>query len=367
MPDDVITSLEQVTTAWLTAVLTESGALKSGQVTAFTAGSGRGHWSSNARLALSYSPGAQGECPTNLFLKLVNANTGDGEYFLPSEVAYYTRNYVDLADAPLVRCYNGAYDAAQNRYHLLLDDLSATHKAAYDLQPTLGHGQALAEGLAILHAHGWGSERLQQIGATFHNAEHIHRFVNIARPGIPHVRATFGDRLKPHWPELIGEIFARLPERLVARARDRTHLTLIHGDPNPGNMLAPQVGERPLYLIDQQPFDWSLTTWFGAFDLAYVMALYWESKLRRELEIPVLRHYHEILGARGVHGYSRAQLYDDYRLSVALMVPVAVEYMRGGGDPDWNDFRFGLVQRTLTACDDLGCQELLYNTPQTNF
>ena len=40
------------------------------------------------------------------------------------------------------------------------------------------------------------------------------------------------------------------------------------------------------------------------------------------------------------------------------MVPVAVEYMRDGGDPDWNDFRFGLVRRTLTACDDLRCGQL---------
>ena len=46
-------------------------------------------------------------------------------------------------------------------------------------------------------------------------------------------------------------------------------------------------------------------------------------------------------------------------LPVALMVPVAVEYMRDGGDPDWNEFRCGLVQRTLTACDELACQQLL--------
>ena len=359
MSDDVITNLEQVTTDWLTAVLTQSGALKRGQVTAFQAESGGGHWSSNARLTLSYSAGAQGDCPMHLFLKLVDTDTGDGEFFLPSEVTYYTRDYVDLPDAPLVRCYHGAYDAAQNRYHLLLDDLSATHQAAYDLQPTPEHGLAVAEGLAILHAHWWGDGRLRQNGAAFHDAGHIHRFVEIGRPGLPYVQAVFGERLKSHWLELMAQIFARLPARMVARAQDRTHLTLIHGDPNPGNMLVPLVGERPLYLIDLQPFDWSLTTWTGPYDLAYLMALYWPSNLRRELEIPVLRHYFKTLRARGVQGYAWEQLYEDYRLCVALMVPVAVEYMRDGGDPDWNDFRYGLVQRTLTACDDLDCQQLL--------
>ena len=81
----------------------------------------------------------------------------------------------------------------------------------------------------------------------------------------------------------------------------------------------PKAGERPLYLIDQQPFDWSLTTWLGAYDLAYVMALYCRSDLRRDLEIPVLRHYHRTLTTRGVQGCTREQLYNDYRFSVALM------------------------------------------------
>ncbi len=355
----VITNLEQVTPEWLTAVLCQNGALTTGQVTRFEANRGGGHWSQNARLTLAYSDDAQGECPARLFLKLVDTNTGNGEYFLPSEVTYYTRDYVALADAPLVRCYDGAYDATQNRYHLLLHDMSETHVAAYDLQPALAHGQALAEALAILHVHWWGRERLQQIGATFHNAAHIRRFVEIGLQGIPHVQHTFGNRLKSHWPHLIQQLFARLPDSLARRSQDTAHFTLLHGDPNPGNMLVPKMAERPLYLIDQQPFAWSLTTWLGAFDLAYVMALYWPIDLRRQLEIPVLRHYHHMLMTRGVPDYTWEQLYDDYRLSVAIMVPVAVEYMRDGGDPDWNEFRYGLIQRTLTACDDLACQQLL--------
>lgn len=367
MNKQVITQLEQVTPEWLTAVLSQSSALTTGKVTHFEANSGGGHWSQNARLTLTYSSDAQGERPTNLFLKLVDTNTGDGTFFLPSEVTYYTRDYIDLHDAPLVRCYDGAFDAAQNWYHLLLHDMSETHIAAFDLQPTPTHGQALAEALAILHAHWWGNERLQQIGASFHNTAHIRRFVEIGSPGITHVQAVFGDRLKPHWFELIQQLFVELPDSLATRAQDTTHFTLLHGDPNPGNMLVPKVGERPLrqaqcrplYLIDQQPFDWSLTTWLGAFDLAYVMALYWQTELRRKLELPVLRHYHQTLMARGVQDYAWEQLYNDYRLSVALMVPIAVEYMRDGGDPDWNEFRYGMVQRSLTACDDLDCRQLL--------
>ncbi|WP_420643732.1 hypothetical protein [Candidatus Leptofilum sp.] len=363
----VITDLEQVSVEWLTAVLTQSGALDQGQVATVESDGGAGNWSQNARLTLSYSDNAQGERPTRLFLKMVNTDLGDGEFFLPSEVTYYMRDYVDLPDAPLVRCYDGAYDATQHRYHLLLADMSETHEAAYGLKPNLAHGQAYAEATAILHAHWWGEARLRQIGASFHDAIHLKEFVIAGEDGIAHAYETFGEKYKPHWAALIHRIFAKLPARLASRAQDLTDFTLIHGDPNEGNILVPKVGEQPalsaskgpLYLIDQQPFDWSLTTWLGAYDLAYLIALHWDIDRRRELEMPVLRHYHKTLIERGVSGYSWEQLYEDYRLCVALTVPVAVEYMCDGGDPDWNWFRWGMIQHTLTAFDDLECKNLL--------
>ena len=81
MKEKVITSLEQVTPEWLTAVLTQSGALTQGTVTAVTTDAGRGNWSTSGSLQLTYSPDALGERPSRLFLKMVNADTGDGEYF----------------------------------------------------------------------------------------------------------------------------------------------------------------------------------------------------------------------------------------------------------------------------------------------
>ncbi len=358
--DKVITNLGQVDAECLKAVLTKSGALNAGQVVGIELDSGSGNWSQNARLTVRYSNDAAGECPTHLFLKMVNTNLGDGEYFLPSEVTYYTRDYVDLPDAPLVRCYDGAYDATQHKYHLLLADLSQTHDAAYELKPNLAHGQAFAEAIAILHTHWWGEERLQAYAAApFHDANHIKQFIMIGQPGIQHALSIFGDQLKPHWPELIQHIFNKLPDRLAKRAQDRTHFTRIHGDTNQGNILVPKSGERPLYLIDQQPFDWSINTWMGAFDLAYLVTIFWQTEWRRELEMPMLRHYHATLIQRGITGYDWAQLYDDYRLCVALGVAIAVEYMRDGGDPDWNWFRLGMIQHTLTAFDELECLKLL--------
>jgi hypothetical protein len=140
MSDEVITNLEQVTPEWLTAVLTHSGALTQGTVTAVTAAAGRGNWSESGSLQLEYSPDAQGERPSRLFLKMVNADTGDGEFFGSSEVDYYLRDYLDVPDAPLLRCYDGRYAAAIHRYHLLLEDVSASHTVACDQPQTLEYG-----------------------------------------------------------------------------------------------------------------------------------------------------------------------------------------------------------------------------------
>ena len=358
MSDQLITNLEQVTAEWLTAVLTRSGALTQGHVTGFDAADGRGNWSTSGSLQLQYSRDAQGERPSRLFLKMVNADTGDGEFFGSSEVDYYLRDYVDVPDAPLLRCYDGRYSAAIHRYHLLLEDVSATHTIACDKPPTLAYGLALAEAFAILHAHWWGAERLAAANAPLHDADHIRRWVAIGEPGAAHIIGKLGHELTPHWPAAIRDIFARHPQAMIRRTQDANGFTLFHGDAGCYNIMVPREGERPLYLIDRQPFDWGLTTWLGVYDLAYAISLEWHAEARRQWERPILRHYHQALSQRGVQGYAWEQLWDDYRLCLAMGVYIAVEYCRGQYNEETQWVWLPMLQKALTACDDLNCAQL---------
>jgi hypothetical protein len=350
-PSDVLAHPAHATLAWLTRALTESGALTQGAVIGADVGLGHGNWSTNARLTLHYSPGSNGERPVQLFLKLVHADLGD-ESFGPSEVYYYTRDYVDVPHAPLLRCYAAAYSAEHSRYHLLLEDVTATHVRAGTKAPTLGYGLALAEGLAALHAHWWGAERLAEAGAPIHDAAHILRFVDLAEPGAAHIVNGFSNELKAHWPDALRRLFATHAERLTARAQDARGFTLIHGDVGDANILVPRDDDRPLYVIDRQPFNWSLTTWLGVYDLAYAMVLDWPIETRRQLEQPVLRHYHACLQQHDVAGYTWDQLLDDYRLCLETCVTVAVEYCRGGVNQRWVPVWLPMLQRALTACND---------------
>ncbi len=324
MPDEVITSLDQVTAEWLTGVLSNSGALTHGAVAAFDVDTGRGNWSTNASLNVRYVDGSQGALPQRLFLKIVNADLED-ESFGPSEVTYYTRDYAGVEDAPLIRCYDAAYSEEKRRYHLLLEDLSETHAEAASKAPTLEYGLALAEGLAVMHARWWGAQRLAEAGAPIHSAKHIRRFVDIAEPGAGHILNQFSAELEPHWPNAIRALYAKHPQTMIERTQDDNGFTLIHGDVGHNNILVPRDGDRPIYIIDRQPFDWSLTTWLGVYDLAYAIVLDWEVETRRRLEIPILRHYHSCLLKHGVGNYAWEQLFDDYRLSAAMGIYIATE------------------------------------------
>ncbi len=101
-----------------------------------------------------------------------------------------------------------------------------------------------------------------------------------------------------------------------------------------------------------------MTTWLGVYDLAYAVALAWDVESRRRWEQPILHHYHETLSQRGVQGYSWAQLWDDYRLCLAMGVYIAVEYCRGRYNPETQWVWLPMLQKALMACDDLNCAEL---------
>lgn len=357
MTNKVITNVDQVSIQWLTSLLTKSGALTEGEVKSFEFGTGQGNWSTSASILITYTEDARGSLPKRLFLKMVDTDLGD-ESFGDSEVTYYTQDYVDVDHAPLLCWYDACYSKELNRYHILLDDVSETHIPAAEKDPTLEYGLALAEGLASLHARWWGAKRLAEAVAPIHSEHHIQRFVEIAVPGVEHIIRKFSSELKPHWPEAIHELYAKHPQALISRATDLNGFTIIHGDVGSYNILVPRQGDRPIYIIDRQPFDWSLTTWLGVYDVAYATVLDWEIEIRRKYENLVLRHYHEHLIQNGVLDYSWERLYHDYRLCVAMGVYIATEYCRGGVNERWIPVWLPMLQRALTACDDLDCSAL---------
>jgi hypothetical protein len=351
----VISDVDQVTPDWLTDVLARSGVLPAGRVLQVGVETERSVWSQIVRLRPRYDD-ATGRPPTALLLKIC---AGDDAVFGPSEVLYYTRDYQGLAAAPIPRCHDAQFSESPRAYHILMDDLSATHANTWEIAPTLERGRAVADALAALHAYRWGPAELSAIGATLPGTAEIERYIGHVRQGLQPLLDTLGDTLDPRWREALHDLFANHPARMLARTHDHAGFALVHGDVNPGNILAPRAAAGSVYLVDRQPFDWSLTTWLGVSDVAYMMVHWWDTALRRQWERPILRHYHDALTRRGVSGYPWDQLERDYRLCAVQSVYVAVEWliveqdrtrMRWVWEPQ--------LHKAMTAFFDLGCAGL---------
>jgi hypothetical protein len=287
----VFQSAAHVTAAWLSQTLGEP--VESVQVLP-----GTGNWSQQAALEVSLRGGAQ-RC---LRLKVCLGTT-----FGCSEVDYYTRDYVDLAGAPLVRCLDAAFEPGVG-YHLLLDDLSATHTDRRDAAPTLDHGLALAEALATLHRHHWQSQPAPE-PAT------LDRYFDEIRPGIQALEQATGLAVQAR--------HARHEAAFRQRWADPRGMTLLHGDVNPTNVLTPKAAEGPVLILDRQPFDWSLAYGLAVYDLAYATVPWWPGAAFQAHALAALRHWHDCVGRAD---YPWEQALADWHLSVQQCLDVPLEW-----------------------------------------
>ena len=349
-----LNSIDEINPAWLTRVLSDGGYLTRGRVSEIQNRSHKSNWASNALLRVSYSADALGEKPTKLFFKLCNPGLGT---FGDWEIIYYAIVAPEISDSPIPRCYHSAYLKEDGKYHLLLEDLSDTH--APDIEPTWELAASTMSSLAQLHASWWNNPRLSLVG-EFPDRSKIEKNVAFARDGLAPMLDEVGSDLPQEWLTLIYNIFETHCEKMIERVRDGKDMTCIHGDLNPGNILSPVTSMGKTYLIDRQPFDWSLTTWLGVSDIANMIVHWWEPEMRKGWETPLLENYHQHLLRLGIRDYTFNQLWDDYRLCAMQSLYVPASWCV---DPverkEAKELWWSQLQKTMAACIDLKCAELL--------
>jgi hypothetical protein len=287
----VIRSREEVSASWISQVLRQSV-----DTLAVTAGSG------NFSTQLSIEAVMEDGTKRALRLKICL-----GEAFGRSEVDYYIRDYVRMVDAPLVRCFDAQYEPGVG-YHLLLEDLRTTHTDHKLIPPNLAYGIAVAEALGRLHSHHWCSKAAPD-GAA------LDRYFDEVRPGLSPMERATGVPLR--------ETFALHESAFRQRWAKPQGMSLLHGDLNPTNILTPRGRETPLYFLDRQPFDWSLTYGVAASDLAYFMIPWWPEQEREKCELVVLQHWY---GALDAPEYTWIEAQADWRLSVEQCLNVPMEW-----------------------------------------
>lgn len=262
---------------------------------------------SNAIVRIRYD--GNNHYPTSFFLKICK----NCEYFITdSEYNYYQKDYIALKNAPIPICYDAQYD--NNGYHLLLQDLSSTHYCNQDIEPTQLHARELAQELACLHAHYWQKDL---------PISSLRNYIQKVQHGLPIIMSLTSLSSKDQ--DAIRKILDDCLQKIYDRQHNRQGFSKIHGDVNPCNVLSPYNGGKT-YIIDRQPFLWSLTHFLGVYDLAYAIIPFWTPEKRRELEMMLLQTYHCKLREFGVQNYSWEQCIADYKLCIVLTFYVPISW-----------------------------------------
>lgn len=287
----VIRDQDEVTPSWISHVLKQN-------VQQLKITSGTGNWSRQLAIEAQTNDGTAHALRLKICL---------GQTFGRSELDYYMRDYADMVDAPLVRCLDAQYDPAVG-YHLLLEDLAATHHDRREVAPSLAYGIAVAEALGRMHRHHWGSLPVPGDAA-------LNRYFDEIRPGLAPMEQATGHSLRRRFELHEGAFRLRWAQP--------QGMSLLHGDLNPTNILTPKGSEAPVHFLDRQPFDWSLTYGVAVSDLAYFMIPWWPQQTRQACELVVLRHWHDALGRPE---YSWNEALADWSLSVEQCLNVPMEW-----------------------------------------
>lgn len=352
---DLLTSVDDLTPERLTALLQAADALPRGAVREVEREPAPAPNAHIVHVTLAYTPGAPADAPRRLVAKLSRQDRSYEGYdaIRPSEAYFYQHLAPLIGAPPLVRCYAAAFDTAQNRGHLLLEDVSATHSIppfpdSWPLPPPYTMFEAIVDALAACQAPCWDHPALAALPGGHPTSACSPLATQNGVRAYPQFADAMGDRLSTSVRELYERVLADYPT-LDRRFASRRHLTVTHGDFILGNVLLPNDPARDAVRI----LDWELCTVnLGTFDLAEILSLHWDAGISSERERALVERYHAGLLARGVGGYSWDQCWDDYRLSLLnhLFTPV-----QQWADQHWPGFWWGRFERTIKRVRDLRC------------
>lgn len=287
----MITTAAEITTGWLSEVLGEPVARASVEASDST-------WAHQIRIKAALATGE---------VKALRLKVCKGDTFGRSEVDYYTQDYIGMENPPLVRCYEARFTEGAG-YHILLEDLGDAYQNRFETPPTLEYGLALAEALGRLHAFHWESQPVPTEAFWTRYFGHI-------RPGVQPLEEAVGVPLT--------ERFEALESAIRMRWENPRGMSLLHGDLNPGNILTPNDASEPVYLIDRQPFEWSVVYGLAVYDLAYACALWHPYEIFAANREAILERWHTALSQPN---YSLAQAREDFALSIEHCLHIPIEW-----------------------------------------
>ncbi|MFC1759837.1 hypothetical protein ACFL2H_13905, partial [Planctomycetota bacterium] len=154
---DVITDRNQVTTDYVSCVFNHALETQNRVVAVREIVNRDSATGAVAAFEVNWKDDSDQSVPHRVFLKVADVYNGK----VPWELIVYRDLLTDTPNLPLVRCFDGCFDATCQKYHLLLEDVSMTHRAMRSgLPPTFAESQGVVSALAAFHKRWWGSETM---------------------------------------------------------------------------------------------------------------------------------------------------------------------------------------------------------------
>jgi hypothetical protein len=348
----IVSKRREITASWLTAVLRAAGHLPYGKVATLAVERWRGKALSDLyRLEATYSE--SGDAPPSFVLKVgkPDETSSIARRRRWKEHAFYSRVVPVMGIPPVPRPFAAAYDPETMRSHLLLEDLTLTHRATpAPLPPPPDHLRGEIDCLAEVHAWWWNDAEVSAAAAARDEAWIAARAASVQRRR-DRFLAAFGDHLPDATRVALETTAGAWPA--ILRRTARLPLSIVHGDAHPWNFLVPlPTTSRRTCLLDWE--GWSIEP--GPHDLASLVALHLPVGERRALEAEMVGRYSARLQEHGVTGYDSASCWDDYRWAIARRVqsPVGL-WSRGTSARSW----WPALEHITMAYHDLRCEEAI--------
>ncbi len=356
---------EQLTNEWLTAALTNAGALIPGRsVTDFSVtnvGDGLGLLGLVVRADIAYDVASPAPGPDSIVIKFatpVEANraVAMNTRMYEREVTFFN-HVAPSVDVPMPTCYFAAVDTTTGENIVALEDLKAYRAGDQVDGVGVDDAKLIIDAIVPLHAAFWGKTDQPLLD----NAMRIDSSYADAFP--PSLDMTWENcvTLFPHaiaadvLPE-VGRYVEGL--RSVMKMMGQRTQTFVHGDVRLDNvMFGSGPGQHPVMLVDWQ----AVMVSNPAHDLSYMLTQSLDVDVRRAHEAELVEYYHAGLVSRGVTDYSLQQCFDDYDVGILFLFsyPLIIGGFCDMANPRAVSLAEAILRRSSTAVSDRKLLRLL--------
>lgn len=346
---------DDVTPAWLTAVLRAAGATERGTVVSFEARAvGTGQVGDSVRFTLTWDDEDAG--PASVVGKFPTEDetsraTGTATRTYEVETNFYRdlRDRVDIA-APVP--YLVRFDPATHDFVILMNDLAPARQGDQIAGCTVDEAALAVAEAAKLHAPVWGDSTLASMAWLNRNSpEGLVGLMGMLWPGFCE---RYADRVDPEVQAAGATLMERLPAYLAFQA---DVLTAVHGDFRLDNMLFDATpGGVPLTVVDWQ----TVSHGAGVTDVSYFCGTGLDPAVRAEVERDLVKEYHDTLRAGGVRDLSLEACWEQYRrFAFAGFIMAVISSMIVGQTDRGDEMFMAMANRSGRMALDLDTLSML--------